>query len=273
MSQWTSSFSLIGPTGPVGPTGTFGLTGTTFGDYVFYDGTGWAVGSNQINLGAGAGQTGQGVYGVAVGYQAGADTQGSNSVAIGYRAGDTNQPSGSIILNAGATGLNGDNAGLYIKPIREVTANGQYGMYYDTTTKEVIYNSIITISSLSSIVVAGNIIPDRSEAYTLGSSTSRYTALFVGPGSLNIAGPSNASATIGTDVQGIIYTQSGFASPFINIGPAQLTPLATGGWKIGPTGTQGTPSFGLVAQELQASGSGPTGPAYSLINTPTGTFG
>jgi len=256
MSQWTSSFSLIGPTGSTGPVGPI-QAATDYGSYLYYNSSGWIVGSTSISLGTDAGLT----------------NQGSNSVAIGYKAGETNQPSGSIIINAGGTGLNGADAGLYIKPVREALPNGQAALFYDTVAKEVIHNSIISLSSPNTVVIAGNIVPNSSLAYSLGTSSLRYTDAFFGPGSINIAGPSNASATIGTDSEGIIYTQSGFASPFVNIGPAQLTPQAVGGWKIGPTGTQGTPGFGLVAQELQANGGGPTGPVYSLINAPTGPMG
>jgi hypothetical protein len=246
-------------------------------------------GNDSVAIGTNAGSYGQATTSVAIGYQAGcnaqstnsvaigtsagSDAQGSNSIAIGYKAGESNQVAGSIILNAGASALNGNNAGLYINPIREVAPAAQAGLFYDTVAKEVIHNSIISLSSPNTVVVAGNIVPNTSLAYSLGTSSLRYADAFFGPGSINIAGPSNASATIGTDSQGIIYTQSGFASPFINIGPAQLTPQAVGGWKIGPTGTQGTPGFGLVAQELQANGGGPTGPIYSLINQPTGPTG
>lgn len=224
-------------------------------------------------IGKQAGYADQGEFAIAIGNGAGNNSQGNYAIAIGFSAGFESQHSTSIVLNASDAALNALNSGLYINPIREVEPSNQFGLYYDTTSKEVIYNSIITISSLSTVVVSGNIVPDRTEAYTLGTSTLRYTALFVGPGSINIAGPSNTSATIGTDVQGIIYTESGFATPFVNIGPAQVTPLATGGWRIGPTGTQGSPDFGLIAQELQANGSGPTGPIYSLIDAPTGPTG
>lgn len=343
MSQWTSSFSLIGPTGPAG---TFGVTGTNYGDYVYYDGASWTVGSTIISIGAGAGQISQGAAAIALGQNAGNNTQSASAVAIGDSAGRTNQglgalafgggagydnqgaqatavgngagnqsqgagalafgnnagfsnqgansvaigsgagsnaqginaiaigngagndfqTSNSIVFNASGAPLTASTIGLYIDPIRHVEPANQFGLFHDVTTKEVIYNSIITISSVSTLVIAGNIIPDRSEAYTLGTSSSRYTALFVGPGSLNIAGPSNASATIGTDAAGIIYTESGFATPFVNLGPSELTPQAVGGWRIGPTGTQATPGYDLIAQEIQANGSGPTGPSYSVIN-------
>jgi hypothetical protein len=49
--------------------------------------------------------------------------------------------------------------------------------------------------------------------------------LYVGPGTINISGPPGAvnPATIGSDLQGIAYSQFGFASPFLNVGPAIQT--------------------------------------------------
>ena len=59
----------------------------------------------------------------------------------------------------------------------------------------------------------------------------------MGPGTLNIAGPNGVgNATLGSDDSGIAYTEFGFATPFINIGPAQLTPSAVGGWKVNAIG-------------------------------------
>ena len=256
MSQWTSSFSLIGATGATGPVGPL-LPATDHGSYAYYNTSNWVVGSTSVSLGTDAGLM----------------NQGSNSVAIGYKAGETNQPIGSIILNAGATGLNGNDAGFYIKPVREVIPAYQQGLFYDTSSHEVIHNSIITLSSPNTVILAANLVPDQTVTYTIGTSSLRYSDVFIGPGSLNIAGPSNAFATIGTDAQGIIYTEFGFASPYLNVGPAQLTPQAVGGWRIGPTGTQGTPGYDLVAQEIQVNGSGPTGQIYSLLNAPTGPSG
>jgi hypothetical protein len=133
-------------TGPTGPT----PQGTTFGNYLYWNGTAWVVGSTSVLLGANAGQTnqatgavaigyqagnsnqstgsvaigyqagytGQNAYSVALGYQAGFTGQGTGSVAIGYRAGYTGQAPYSIAINAGPTGLNPTNSGLYVSPIR-----------------------------------------------------------------------------------------------------------------------------------------------------------
>jgi hypothetical protein len=125
----------------------------------------------------------------------------------------------------------------------------------------------------TTLQIPGNMIPSASNIYSLGVTGARWKELLIGPGSINIQGPLGftGTATIGTDANGIVYTESGIAAPFFNIGPGQLTPLATGGWRIGPTGTQGTSSYDLVAQEKVAGGVSLTGPVYSLIRSPTET--
>jgi hypothetical protein len=98
--------------------------------------------------------------------------------------------------------------------------------------------------------------------------------VFIGPGTLNIAGPSGANATLGLDQNGIAYTKSGFATPFINIGPTIdiLDPGAIGGWVLGPTGTLGASDYDLIAQQKlpgAAVPAGLTGPLYSLTHPTT----
>ena len=103
----------------------------------------------------------------------------------------------------------------------------------------------------------------------------------MGPGTLNISGPEGANGTIGIDQHGIVYTEGGFASPFINIGPATdgLDPGAIGGWLIGPTGTYGTADYDLIVTQKQPGAAVPaglTGPHYSLTKGllgPTGITG
>jgi hypothetical protein len=51
----------------------------------------WTVGSDNINIGCGAGQTNQGINAIALGYQAGMTLQRDNSVAIGNLAGQNFQ--------------------------------------------------------------------------------------------------------------------------------------------------------------------------------------
>jgi hypothetical protein len=102
----------------------------------------------------------------------------------------------------------------------------------------------------------------------------------IGPGTINMGGVNGIQARIGTDQNSIVYSQFGFATPFINIGPAidLLDPGAIGGWVIGPTGAYGTADYDLIARlKLEGQGlpAGLTGPTYSLIKRvgPTGLQG
>jgi hypothetical protein len=115
------------------------------------------------------------------------------------------------------------------------------------------------------MIVRGEILPPVDGVYALGATGYRWKELFVGSGSVHIGG-----ATIGADTNNITYTEGGFATPFINIGPDinPLTPGAIGGWQVGPQGTLGDPDYDLVAQQKLTT-SGLTGPVYSLIRNPT----
>jgi len=136
-------------------------------------------------------------------------------------------------------------------------------------------------SNLPTIFTNANFAPLTNNTATLGVTGLRWKDIYIGPGSLNIAGPvgSNVFATIGSNLSGIAYSQFGFAAPFINIGPDidPLAPLGTiGGWEISGTGPTGGNFTDLVAQLITTGGTGLTGPVYSLINGkygPTGPTG
>ena len=136
-----------------------------------------------------------------------------------------------------------------------------------------------TGSTGNSMIINSNMIPDTTNKYTLGASGASWRDLFIGPGTINIQGPAGAKniATVGSDLEGIVYTQYGFATPFINIGPEIGVPQAVGGWQIIGTGYIG--ANGFVPTDLYArinGENGPTGPVYSLISNqygPTGPTG
>jgi hypothetical protein len=123
------------------------------------------------------------------------------------------------------------------------------------------------------MLISGDITPSQSNLFSLGSTGSRWAEVFIGPGSLNIQGPSGSNATLGADLSGIAYTAKGFATPFITIGPAIADPLdsgSIGGWKVGPTGSIGTTDYDLIAIHSDATGTvyGPTGGVSILHPTP-----
>jgi hypothetical protein len=138
--------------------------------------------------------------------------------------------------------------------------NGQDGVYY----------SRILTSNDAELDISGNLVPTVSNTFTLGYTGSRWKEIFIGPGSLNIAGPTASAipATIGSNLSGIAYSQFGFASPFLNLGPVidPFAPLGTvGGWNIFGTGPTGEYFTDLRAQLINTGGSGFFGPSYSLI--------
>ena len=129
------------------------------------------------------------------------------------------------------------------------------------------------------IDISGNFIPTETNVFSIGYTGSRWKEIFIGPGSLNISGPTgNAYATIGSNLASIAYSQFGFVTPFINIGPNidEFAPLgAIGGWNIFGTGPTGEYFTDLRAQLINTGGSGFVGPSYSLIfnNGNTGPTG
>lgn len=137
--------------GPQGPPGTFACPGNCFGQYIYWNGEQWVIGSSNITLGCGAGEFNQGLNAVALGENAGHTNQGDYAIAIGYQAGLTGQADNSIILNATGEPLNAGTTGFFVAPIRGFTGFNQttlcgagasgykFLMYNPEDTKEVIY--------------------------------------------------------------------------------------------------------------------------------------
>jgi hypothetical protein len=177
----------------------------------------------------------------------------------------------------GATGATSGPTG----PTGPTGENGTF--IYAGTTGEVLYfdgtlvtggtGFVYTPGVSGNITLQGDVIPSVDGIYNLGSTAYRWAEIYVGRGTINIAGPSGSTAVglIGSDENAIVYTQFGFATPFINVGPAigtTLAPGSIGGWVIGPTGVLGTTGYDLFAQEALTGitfPAGLTGPQYSLI--------
>ena len=139
----------------------------------------------------------------------------------------------------------------------------------DPYQPSVVYQTPIVSVSAGQATLSGNLVPSSSNTYSLGAPGKLWRDLYVGPGTITIAGPTGSTAvgTIGTDANSIVYTESGFATSFINVGPVITTPITTGGWRLSATGAPGA-DYDLIAQQNNASGSGQTGPIYSLIRNP-----
>ena len=99
-----------------------------------------------IAIGYLTGQLNQGTRAIAIGNNAGQTNQSSYSIAIGHQAGIMNQPQYTTIINATGGGLspgiNDPSNALYIAPIRSNdNLTNTYNLRYNTTTKEITYNS------------------------------------------------------------------------------------------------------------------------------------
>lgn len=126
----------------------------------------------QIAIGTNAGQTSQGTNGIALGFQAGQTSQGNYAIAIGYNAGLTSQHTNSVIINGGSTTLNSTGSGTYINPVRVAAPTGNL-LYYNTTTKEMIYSTAIS----TSLVQANQLVGDHYGSVFASDSTRLVDAL------------------------------------------------------------------------------------------------
>jgi hypothetical protein len=90
----------------------------------------------------------------------------------------------SIIINATGNTLNSSNEGLYIDPVREDTGTTTYGVYYNTSTKEVTYTTAV------GVVLPQNAISANGD-YTLVLTDGGKHIYKTGTG--NILVPTNAS--------------------------------------------------------------------------------
>jgi len=138
-------------------------------------------GIQAIAVGRGSGNHQQGIGAVGIGFCAGATSQGDYAVAIGFKAargnmdddGTPNQPANSIMINASSTPLNGDQAGLYINPVREDVANVAKAVYYNATTKELTYadptgsgDSLISDNSNIAVTIENATTPGNTLTWT-----------------------------------------------------------------------------------------------------------
>jgi hypothetical protein len=168
-----------GATGPQGPTGArgetgvpYGLFGNYFGEYLYWDGNTWTIGSENVNLGKNAGETGNGTQSrrVAIGEDAGRYYQGEESIAIGYKAGYTGQAPNSIILNATGVTLDASSSGFFVAPIANRSTN--YLLYYDVNNYEITYQTVPSGTPTSG---GGGSIPGSGSGTSVTSSTFDLT--------------------------------------------------------------------------------------------------
>ena len=171
--------------------GGAGATDQGAGAVAIGEGAGNNTQSNQaVAIGRGSGNYQQGVGAIGVGFCAGATEQGDYAVAIGFKAargnmdgdGTPNQPANSIMINASSTPLNGDQAGLYINPVREDTGNTAKAIYYNTTTKELTYadptgggGDVLTSDNANiTVTIANAVTPGNTLTWTFDTDGFVY---------------------------------------------------------------------------------------------------
>ncbi|MFT5829075.1 MAG: hypothetical protein ACI9AB_002044 [Urechidicola sp.] len=76
--------------------------GVAFGEFLYWDGTQWVIGSTEVKIGSSAGENSQGPNAIAIGNGAGFGDQGSTSIAIGLDAGANSQGLNAVAIGNGA---------------------------------------------------------------------------------------------------------------------------------------------------------------------------
>ena len=101
-------------------------------------------------------------------------------------------------------------------------------------SNDVYFSNLLTVSP-DAVTVSTALVPNVDNTLSLGLETLRWRDFYVGPGTINIAGPPGSAnpGLIGSDPAGVINTQFGFSTPFINVGPIFSPEVgALGGWRI-----------------------------------------
>jgi hypothetical protein len=186
------------------------------------------------------------------------DTGAQGSVGITGSQGITGATgaqgaTGASLQVIGAFGTTGATASLLLSYPSET---GTTGIYYSDNLKYYSPGS----TGNPTFYISGDLIPTVTNTYSLGTTGNTWKDISIGPGTLTISGPTGtALAKLGSNLAGIAYTENGFATPFINVGPAidPFAPIGTlGGWHIGTTGTPGATGFDLIAQQIVPGGTG-----------------
>jgi len=194
-------------------------------------------GSNAVAAGVQAGQTDQGKNTVAIGADAGSSRQGDFAIALGSLAGISSQYASTIALNATGTPLHTlGSERFYVAPIRNDEAIGGGFLHYNSTTREIVYNSqggsggggsavmstftipiyLSTVNTLGDLYVNTNTAGGPTP-FRIGINTSTPNALVDISGSLSfstitsqrfVVNPSNSNAGIAIGTASGLITQN-----------------------------------------------------------------
>jgi hypothetical protein len=194
-------------------------TATINGSYLYYNGSQWVVGTNNIRLGTNAGSTSQGFSSIAIGDQAGKkqgfysialgvlagcsgnnnNTQGDKSVAIGYLAGNQTMHNNSIVINASDNALDTSTSNaFYVKPIRNSSNSSM--LYYNSSTGEITHSNVPIGSYFPTATINGSYLYYNDSQWVVGTDTIK-----IGTNAGNTLQGSNAiaiGASAGSTSQG-----------------------------------------------------------------------
>jgi hypothetical protein len=295
----TGATGVTGATGAQGFQGSTGLTGATGAQGV--TGATGAQGFQGTQGATGAAGT-QGVTG-ATGAQGVTGTQGfqGETGATGAQGFQGETGATGTIGETGATGEIGpQGSGINIGP--GTTGDGNM-VVFDTTGSTFYYTNLLYTDSINQpyilqgvtgpiIYTSAHIIPTIDNHYSLGTTGACFRDLYMSSSTIyliNSQGSVQQEGTISLNKNGLIYTQSGFATPITTFfqngafGPTGPSG-ATGnlGWIVGATGNIYDNTLDLTAQGFfssqQTNGlaglTGSLGPNYSLIRPlNVGTYG
>jgi len=122
------------------------------------------------------------------------------------------------------------------------------------------FSTTVILPSESTIqLIFQHYFPNTNITILSGQSNTRFTFTQLS----SVRGPTGPSS-LALDSNLTTYSQYGFATPFINVGPEIAVPGAVGGWRISPMGTMRTSNYTLIAQENTPLGL--TGPIYTLLS-------
>ena len=150
----------------------------------------------------------------------------------------------------GATGYSGD-----------VGPTGPTGSFsFEGTVGEILFYNGTDITGSTGFTyipggtgmhLDGNLNPTIANTFSLGTPDVPWKELSVGPGTISLVTTvAGVVASLGVDLNNIVYSTNGFATPYINVGPQISAETgAIGGWQLSATGTPGI-NYDLVAQEI-----------------------
>lgn len=110
-------------------------------------------------------------------------------------------------------GFTGMTASMLVYPTETLGITGATGIYYSNAIEYV--NPGTTANP--HFIVTGDFLPSETNKYSLGKVGSTWSEIVVGPGTIVFTTEtgSTALASIGANIAGIVYTENGFATPYI----------------------------------------------------------